>query len=69
MRRRYSRASALGGLVGLIISLSICVDVAAAHPGDDQTDVEHAKEDLAGTSIEQIEAGCAAIRDAVARLG
>ena len=56
MRRRYSRASALGGLVGLIISVSIGVDVAAAHPpGDDQADVEHAKEDLAGTSIEQIE--------------
>jgi hypothetical protein len=52
MRRRYSRASALGGLVGLIISVSLGVDVAAAHPpGDD----DHAKEDLAGTSIEQIE--------------
>ncbi len=56
MRRRYSRASALGGLVGLILSLSIGVDVAAAHPpGDDQAGVEHAKQDLAGTSIEQIE--------------
>jgi hypothetical protein len=32
------------------------VDLAAAHPGDeDQADAEHAKEDLAGTSIEQIE--------------
>ncbi|HEX6760838.1 MAG TPA: galactose oxidase-like domain-containing protein [Propionibacteriaceae bacterium] len=56
MRRKYSRASALAGLLGLIISVSVGVDVAAAHsPGDDQADVEHAKQDLAGTSIEQIE--------------
>jgi hypothetical protein len=56
MRRRYSRATALAGLVGLIISFGMSVDRAAAHPGDgDETDAEHAKEDLAGTSIEQIE--------------
>src|SRR4029453_17771973 len=56
MRRRYSRATALAGLVGLIISFGMSVDRAAAHPGHgDETDAEHAKEDLAGTSIEQIE--------------
>ena len=56
MRRRYLRASALAGLFGLITSVGLGVDLAAAHPGDhDQTDAEHAKQDLAGTSIEQIE--------------
>jgi len=56
MRRRYWRASALAGLFGLIISAGIGVDLAAAHPGEgEHTDAEHAKEDLAGTSIEKIE--------------
>ena len=55
MRRRYWRVSALAGLFGLITSIGIGVDVAAAHPGDDKTDAEHAKQDLADTSIEQIE--------------
>jgi Domain of unknown function (DUF1929)/FG-GAP repeat len=56
MRRRYWRASALAGLLGLITSVSTGVGIAVAHPGDgDETDVEHAKQDLAGTSIEKIE--------------
>ena len=56
MGRRYWRTSALAGLFGLVISVGMGVDLAAAHPGDeDQADAEHAKQDLAGTSIEQIE--------------
>ena len=56
MRRKYWRASALAGLFGLIISAGVGVDLAAAHPGDEKkTDAEHAKQDLAGTSITQIE--------------
>jgi hypothetical protein len=56
MRHRYWRASALAGLLGLIMSFGMGVDLAAAHPGDEnQKDVEHAKEDLASTSIEKIE--------------
>jgi hypothetical protein len=56
MQRRYWRASALAGLLGLITSVSTGVGIAAAHPGDgDETDTEHAKQDLAGTSIEKIE--------------
>jgi hypothetical protein len=56
MHYRYWRASALAGLLGLIMSFGMGVDLAAAHPGDEkQTDVEHAKEDLASTSIEKIE--------------
>ena len=56
MRRRYWRASALAGLLGLITSIGVGVDLAAAHPGDEnQKDAEHAKQDLAGTSITQIE--------------
>jgi hypothetical protein len=56
MRRRYWRAGALAGVFGLITSVGIGVDLAAAHPGDEnRTDAEHAKQDLAGTSIEQIE--------------
>ncbi len=56
MRRRYWRASALAGLLGLITSVSTGVGIAAAHPGDgDENDAEHAKQDLAGTSIEKIE--------------
>jgi hypothetical protein len=56
MRRRYLRASAFAGLFGLITSVGLGVDLAAANPGDhDQTDAEHAKQDLAGISIEQIE--------------
>ena len=47
--------SALAGLFGLITSIGIGVDFAAAHPGDEKTDAEHAKQDLADTSIEQIE--------------
>ena len=39
-----------------MITVGMGVDLAAAHPGDeDQADAEHAKQDLAGTSIEQIE--------------
>ena len=61
MWRRYCRASALAGLTGLIMSVSIGVGGAAAHPGDgNQTDADHAKEDLAGTSIVQIEKETAA---------
>ena len=56
MRRRCWRASALAGLFGLIISAGVGVDLAAAHPGDEKkTDAEHAKQDLADTSITQIE--------------
>jgi Domain of unknown function (DUF1929)/FG-GAP repeat len=56
MQRRYWRASALAGLLGLITSATTGVGIAFAHPGDgDETDVEHAKQDLAGTSIEKIE--------------
>ena len=46
----------MAGLLGLITSFSTGVGIAAAHPGDgDETDTEHAKQDLAGTSIEKIE--------------
>ncbi len=55
MRRRYWRASALAGLFGLITSVIAGMGIAFAHPGDDETDAEHAKEDLASTSIEKIE--------------
>ncbi len=56
MRHRYLRASALAGLFGLVISAGLGANLAAAHPRDDkQTDVEHAKQDLAATPIEQIE--------------
>ena len=56
LRRRYWRASALAGLVGLIMSLGVGVDLAAAHPDDENhKDAAHAKEDLADTSITQIE--------------
>src|SRR4051812_15725113 len=61
MPRRYRRASALAGLFGLILSFGIGVDLAAAHPGEgNEKDAEHAKEDLAGTSIEKIEKDTAA---------
>jgi hypothetical protein len=61
MSRTYRRASALAGLLGLIMSFGIGVNLAAAHPGDEnQKDTEHAKEDLASTSIEQIEKETAA---------
>jgi hypothetical protein len=61
MRRRYWRASALAGLLGLITSVSTGIGIAVAHPGDpDETDAEHAKQDLAGTSIEKIEKATAA---------
>jgi hypothetical protein len=56
MRHKYWRASALAGLFGLVISVGLGVDLAAAHPRDDkQADAEHAKQDLAATPIEQIE--------------
>jgi hypothetical protein len=59
--RRFWRASALAGLVGLIISAGVSVPLAAAHPGDEKhDDAAHAKEDLAGTPIEQIEKDTAA---------
>jgi Galactose oxidase-like, Early set domain/FG-GAP repeat len=46
----------LAGIFGLVMSVSTGVGLAAAHPGDgDETDAEHAKEDLASTSINQIE--------------
>jgi len=46
----------LAGIFGLVMSVSTGVGLAAAHPGDgDETDAEHAKEDLASTSIDQIE--------------
>ena len=61
MWRRYLRASALAGLTGLIISASIGAGTAVAHPGEgNETDADHAKEDLAGTSIVQIEKDTAA---------
>jgi hypothetical protein len=61
MQRRYWRAGALAGLLGLITSVSTGVGIAAAHPGDgDESDAEHAKQDLASTSIEQIEKETAA---------
>jgi Galactose oxidase-like, Early set domain/FG-GAP repeat len=61
MRRTYLRASALAGLLGLIMSFGMGVNLATAHPGDEnQKDTEHAKEDLASTSIEQIEKETAA---------
>ena len=61
MSRTYWRASALAGLLGLIMSFGMGVNLAAAHPGDEnQKDTEHAKEDLASTSIEQIEKETAA---------
>jgi hypothetical protein len=61
MSRTYWRESALAGLLGLIISFGMGVNLAAAHPGDEnQTDAEHAKEDLASTSIEKIEKDTAA---------
>jgi hypothetical protein len=57
----YWRASALAGLLGLIMSFGMGVNLAAAHPGEEnQKDTEHAKEDLASTSIEQIEKETAA---------
>jgi hypothetical protein len=56
MRRRYWRASALAGLLGFITSIGMGVDLAAAHPGDEShEDAAHAKQDLADTSITQIE--------------
>ena len=55
MRRRYWRASALAGLVGLIISLGMGVGLGGRPSAAMKTDAEHAKQDLAGTSIEQIE--------------
>jgi hypothetical protein len=59
--RRFWRASALAGLVGLIISAGVSVPLATAHPGDEKhDDAAHAKEDLAGTPIEQIEKDTAA---------
>jgi hypothetical protein len=61
LRRRYWHASALAGLLGLIMSVGVGIDLAAAHPGDENhKDAEHAKEDLAGTSIVQIEKETAA---------
>jgi hypothetical protein len=61
MRRRYWRASALAGLFGLIVSVGMGVDFAAAHPGEgEHNDADHAKEDLAGTSIVKIEKETAA---------
>ena len=61
MSRAHWRASALAGLLGLIMSFGMGVNLAAAHPGDEnQKDTEHAKEDLASTSIEQIEKETAA---------
>ena len=61
MWRRYLRASALAGLTGLIMSASIGAGTAVAHPGEgNETDADHAKEDLAGTSIVQIEKDTAA---------
>jgi Galactose oxidase-like, Early set domain/FG-GAP repeat len=55
MRRKYWRTSALAGLLGLIATVTMGVDLAAAHPGDEKPDAEHAKQDLAGTSIQEIE--------------
>jgi hypothetical protein len=61
MHRRYLRASALAGLLGLITSVSTGIGIAVAHPGEGNEDgTEHAKEDLAGTSIVKIEKDTAA---------
>ena len=73
MWRRYRRATALAGLVGLIMSATTGIGLAAAHPGegDEHTDVEHAKEDLADQPITQIEketrANAAKIKEATGR--
>jgi len=61
MRRKYWRASALAGLLGLITSVTTGIGVAVAHPGaGNDNDTEHAAEDLAGTSIVKIEKDTAA---------
>jgi Domain of unknown function (DUF1929)/Ricin-type beta-trefoil lectin domain len=47
---------ALGVLLSLALSLGLGLEVAAAHPDDGQeTDVEHAEQDLVGTPITEIE--------------
>jgi hypothetical protein len=42
------------------MSIGLGVELAAVDPDDQQKDAEHAKQDLAGTSIEQIEKQTAA---------
>jgi len=45
----------MGAVLSLALSFGLGLEVAAAQPGDGQTDVEHAEEDLVGTPITQIE--------------
>jgi Galactose oxidase-like, Early set domain/Ricin-type beta-trefoil lectin domain len=47
---------AMGVVLSLALSLGLGLEIAAAHPDDGQeTDVEHAEQDLVGTPITQIE--------------
>jgi len=57
MGRRFWRTSALAGLLGAFLNLGVGIDIAAAHPGHDghETDIQHAEQDLADTSIGVIE--------------
>src|SRR5215212_10840827 len=45
----------MGAVLSLALSFGLGLEVAAAQPGDGQTDVEHAQQDLVGTPITQIE--------------
>jgi hypothetical protein len=55
MNSRQWRMGAMGAVLSLALSFGLGLEVAAAQPGDGQTDVEHAEEDLVGTPITQIE--------------
>jgi hypothetical protein len=56
MSRRQWRMGAMGVLLTLALSLGLGLEVASAHPDDGQeTDVEHAEQDLVGTPITEIE--------------
>ena len=46
---------AMGAVISLALSLGMGLDVAAAEPEDEHTDLEHAQEDLVGTPITEIE--------------
>jgi Domain of unknown function (DUF1929)/Ricin-type beta-trefoil lectin domain len=56
MNCRQWRIGAMGVVLSLALGLGMGLEMAAAHPGDGQeTDVEHAEQDLVGTPITQIE--------------
>jgi hypothetical protein len=56
MNRRQWRMGAMGVVLSLALSLGLGLEVASAHPVDGQeTDVEHAEQDLVGTPITEIE--------------